>query len=79
MIHKICGGKQGVFCSISKISLKSQCFPTFLTSGPLADKQQKMGEHVENIDFCLDTQLNFMFSTCLSVCLFLFFFAKGPE
>ena len=27
------------------------------------DKQQKTGEHVENIKFCLDTQLNFMFST----------------
>ena len=26
-----------------------------------------MGEHVENIDFCLDTQLNFMFSTCSPV------------
>ena len=31
------------------------------------DKQQKMGEHVENIKFSLDTQLNFMFSTCSPV------------
>ena len=27
------------------------------------DKQQKMGEHVENIKFRLDTQLDFMLST----------------
>ena len=33
------------------------------TSSPLGDKQQKMGENVENIKFSLDTQLNFMFST----------------
>ena len=33
------------------------------TSNPLADKQQKTGENVENIKFSLDTQLNFMFST----------------
>jgi hypothetical protein len=32
--------------------------------GPLVDKQQKRGEHVENIKFSLDTQLIFMFSTC---------------
>ena len=30
-------------------------------SGPLADKQQKMGEHVESIEFSLDIQLNFVF------------------
>ena len=29
------------------------------TSSPLGDKQQKMGEHAENIE-----QLNLMFSTC---------------
>ena len=31
------------------------------------DKQQKRGEHVENIQFSLDTQLNCMFSTCSTV------------
>ena len=45
-------------------------------SGPLGDRQQKMGEHVENIKFSLDTQLNFMFTfspvfCCLS--------ARGPD
>ena len=34
------------------------------TLNPVADKQQKTVEHVENIKFSLDTQLNFMFSTC---------------
>jgi hypothetical protein len=38
-------------------------FPTFLTSGPLVNKQQKRGEYVENIKFSLDTQLNFILST----------------
>ena len=75
MIHKICGGKQGVFCSISNISLKSQCFPTFLTSGPLVDKQQKTGELVENIKFSLDNQLNFLFATFSLV--FCFYPLKG--
>ena len=56
-IHKIWGEKQVAVCSISKISLKH--FLTFLTSGPLADKQQKRGEKVENIKFSLDTQLIF--------------------
>ena len=28
------------------------------------DKQQKTSEHVQNIKFSLDTQLNFMFCTC---------------
>ena len=37
------------------------------TSSPLADKQQKTGEHVENIKFSLNTQLYFMFSTCSPV------------
>ena len=46
-IHKIFEEKQGAFCSISK-----KRFPTFLTSGPLADKQKS-----------LDTQLNFMVFT----------------
>ena len=36
---------------------------TFLTSGPLGDKQQKRGENVESIKFSLVTQLYFMFST----------------
>ena len=39
-------------------------FSTFLMSGPLADKQQKMGAHLQNIKFSLVTQLNFVFSTC---------------
>ena len=39
-------------------------FPDF---GPLVDKQQKIGENVENIKFSLDTQLKFMFSTCSPV------------
>jgi hypothetical protein len=34
-----------------------------VTSGALADKQQQMGEHEENIKSSLDTHLNFMFST----------------
>ena len=77
MIHKICGEKQGALSSISKISLKSQRFPTFLTSGPLADKQQKMGEHVDNIECSLDALLNFIFSTCSHV--FCCFCARGPD
>jgi hypothetical protein len=28
-------------------------------SGPLRDKQQKMGEHVENIKFSLDTTVQY--------------------
>ena len=32
--------------------------------GPLVDKQQKTSEKVENIKFSIDTQINFMFSTC---------------
>ena len=46
-------------------------------SGPLAQKQQKMGENVENIKFSLDTQLNFMFSTCSPV--FCCLSARGLE
>ena len=34
------------------------------TSSHLADKQQKMGEYVENIKFSWVSKLNFMFSTC---------------
>ena len=43
--QKICREKQGAFCSISKISMKSHysCFLTFLTTGPLVDKQPKIG------------------------------------
>ena len=41
------------------------------------DKQQKTGEHVENIKFSLDTQLNFMFSTCSPV--FCCLSARGLE
>ena len=47
------------------------------TSGPLVDKQQKTGEHVENIKFSRVSKLNFMFSTfspdfcCLST--------RGPD
>ena len=33
------------------------------TSSSLADKQQKMGENVENIKFSRVSKLNFMFST----------------
>ena len=42
-------------------------------SGSLEDKQQKMGDHVENIKFSWISKLNFMFSTyspvfcCLSI------------
>jgi hypothetical protein len=36
-------------------------------SGPLVDKQQKSGEHVENIKFSLDTQRYFIFSTYSSL------------
>ena len=32
--------------------------------GQPGEKQQKMGEHVESIEFSLDIQLNFVFSTC---------------
>ena len=45
--------------------------------GPLVDKQQKRGEHVENIKFSLDTQLNFMFSTCPP--LFCCLSTRGPD
>ena len=48
-----------------------------MTSGPLADKQQKMGDHVENIKFSLDTQLNLMFFTFPSV--FCCLSARGPD
>ena len=41
------------------------------------DKQQKTGENVENIKFSLDTQLNFMFSTCSPV--FCCLSARGLE
>ena len=30
-------------------------------SGPLEDKQQKTGEHIENQNNSLDTKINFMF------------------
>ena len=53
------GEKQGAFCFISKISLSS----TFLTSGS-SGWRTKTSENVENIKFSLNTQLNFMFSTC---------------
>jgi hypothetical protein len=33
------------------------------TSSSIADKQQKMGENVENIKFSRVSKLNFMFST----------------
>jgi hypothetical protein len=48
-----------------------------MMSGFLKDKQQKKGEHVENIKNSLDTQLNFIFSTCSPVfcCLSL----RGPD
>ena len=36
-------------------------------SGPLLDKQQKMGENVENIKFSLDTQLKITFSVCVEL------------
>ena len=52
-------------------------FSTFLTSSPLADKQQKMGEHVENIKSSLDTLLNFMFSTFSPV--FCCLSTRGPD
>ena len=41
------------------------------------DKQQKMGENVENIKFGLDTQLNFMLSTCSPI--FCCLSARGLE
>ena len=46
-------------------------------SGPLGDKQQKRGENVENIKSCLDTQLNFMFSTYSP--LFCCLSTRGPD
>ena len=46
-------------------------------SGPLADKQQKTGEHLKNIKFSLETQLNFMFFKYSPV--FCCFCARGPD
>ena len=37
------------------------------TSGLLVDKQQKTVRQVQNINFSLDSQLNFVFSTCPTV------------
>ena len=47
------------------------------TSSPLANKQQKLVEHGENIKFCWVSKLNFIFSTCSH--LFCCLFTRGPD
>ena len=46
-------------------------------SGPLAQKQQKTGENIENIKFSWVSKLNFMFSTCSPV--FCCLSTRGPD
>jgi hypothetical protein len=52
-------------------------FLTSLTSRPLVDKQQKRGEHVENMKFSLDTQQSFMFLYLLTFFVFCFYPLEG--
>ena len=42
-------------------------FLTFLTSGPLLDKQHKTVGQVENTKFSWESKLKFIFCTCLTV------------
>ena len=46
-------------------------------SSPLADEQQKAGEHVENLKFSGVSKINFMFSTCSPI--FCCLSTRGPD
>ena len=66
-----------IIASIWNDFIKFRWHDEKLTSGALADKQQKRGENVENINFSLDTQINCMFSTFSHI--FCNLSSRGPD
>ena len=63
------------FATFTEITIER--FLTFLMTGPLGDKKQKGDENVENKNFSLDPQLNYMFSTYSP--LFCCLSTRGPD